>query len=128
MESNKDTITVTIGVFSGHPNPKLSLDAEAVEKLAELVRTARGKEPGPPPPPPRLGYYYGFFVEAPRELAKRLELPLEFSLYEGVITEGKGRDQKHWRDVAHIEQFLFEQAWKHGYGELLEKVGGEKPK
>ena len=126
MESNETTITVTIGLFSGHPNPKLSLNAEAVEKLAELVKTTRGKKTSPAPPSPRLGHYYGFFLQAPQALAKRLELPSEFAVYNGVITEGKGREKKHWRDVARIEQFLLEQAREQGYKELLEMVGGEE--
>jgi len=128
MEKKKEMITAIIGAFSGHPNPVLPLDAETAEKLVDLFKTARGKEVSPPPSAPRLGYYYGFFVEIPQELAKRLDLPLGFTVYQGVITEGKGREQRHWRDIAHVEQFLLDQAQKQGHEELLKMVGIEKPK
>lgn len=126
MESKKDVITGIIGLFSGHPNPELLLAGEAVEEFAGLIKTTIGKEPIHPPPPARLGYYYGFLVHVPKELAKRFELPADFNVYHGVITEQKDREQKHWRDVAKAEQFLINQAHKQGYGDLLEKVGVTK--
>lgn len=127
MESKKDAITARIGVFSGRPNPELSLTGEVLEELASLVKRTIGREPIHPPPPPRLGYYYGFLIQTPNELAKRLELPAEFSVYHGVIAEGKGREKRHWRDVAKVERFLIYQAYEQGLGEFLEKVGVEKP-
>jgi ABC-type amino acid transport substrate-binding protein len=125
MEPN-NKITVTIGVFSGHPNPEVSLDAGAVQKLVELVKTTRGGKASAPPPPPRLGYYYGFFVKVPQEVAKREGLPAEFAIYNGVVSEGKGRERRHWRDTGHIERFLLERAREQGYNELLETVGGDE--
>jgi hypothetical protein len=122
MESQKEAITAQIGLFSGRPNPVLSLAGEAVEQFVKLVQATIGKEPIHPPPPPRLGYYYGFLV-----VASRSGLPAELNVYYGVVTEGEGRDQKHWRDVAGVERFLIVQAYQQGYGELLEKVGVEKP-
>ncbi len=128
MEPKKDAITATIGIFSGRPNPEVLLTGGLAEEFASLVKTTIGKEPIHPPPPPKLGIYYGFFVQIPGELAKRLALPAEFNMYHGVLTEGKGREQNHWRDVAKVERFLIEQSLKQGHGELLEKVGVEKPK
>ena len=126
MESRKDAITGIIGIFSGHHNPELSLVGEAVKEFADLIKTTIGKEPIHPPPPARLGYYYGFLIHVPKELMKRFELPTELSVYHGVITERKDREQKHWRDVAKVEQFLINQAYKQGYGDLLDKVGVTK--
>ena len=126
MESDRDAITGIIGIFSGHRNPELSLTGETVKEFADLMHKTVGKEPIHPPPPARLGYYYGFFIHAPKELAKRFDLPSDFSLYHGVITERKGREKKHWRDVAGVEQFLINQAREQGYGELLEKGGVSK--
>jgi hypothetical protein len=127
MEAKTAAITVIIGVFSGRPNPELMFTGEVAEEFANLVKATIGKEPIHPPPPPRLGYYYGFRVRIPSELVKRLELPAEFNVYQGVLTEGQGREQRHWRDVAKVERFLIDQAYKQGHGALLEKVGVEKP-
>lgn len=126
MESTKEAITGIIGLFSGQPNPELTLTGEVVKEFADLVKAAVGKEPTHPPPAPRLGCYYGFLVQVPNGLVKRLELAAEFSVYYGVITERKAREEKHWRDTAKVERFLINQAYKQGYGELLKKVGVKK--
>jgi|LGVF01.1.fsa_nt_gb hypothetical protein len=128
MESNKNRIIIEIGVFSGRRNPELSLSGEVAEKLVSMLKTTIGKKSIRPPPTPRLGHYYGFLVRTPKEMAKQLDLPLEFSVYNGVITEGKPQERKYWRDVAQIEKFLFDQAYEYGYGELLKEFGVEKQK
>jgi len=127
MEPKQDAITVTIGIFSGRPNPELKLSGELAEKFASLIKATIGREPIHAPPPPKLGFYYGFTVQAARELASRLACPAELYIYHGVVSEGKGREQKHWRDVANSERFLIEQAFREGHGALLEKVGVGKP-
>jgi hypothetical protein len=126
MESKQDAITVIIGVFSGRPNPELSLTGKVVKELANLVETTLGKEPIHPPPPTGLGYYYGFVLQSPKELAERFGFPVEFRVYHGVLTERAGREQKHWRDVAKVEQFLIDLAYEEGYGDVLEHVGVDK--
>ena len=65
-------------------------------------------------------------MQSPIELAKRFELPAEFNVYHGVLTEREGRKQKHWRDLAKVEQFLIDQTYKQGHGDLLKKVGVDK--
>jgi hypothetical protein len=116
-------ITATVGIFSGRPNPEISLTGEAAERLAESVKEAIGREPAPPPAPARLGFYYGFVVRSPRDLARRLGLPEEFRVYQGVLTERMGREPRHWRDIAEVERKLIEQAYQQGYGEMLQRVG-----
>lgn len=123
MGSKQDAIRVIVGVFSGRPNPELSLPGDVAEELANLVKETLGKEPIHPPPPPKLGYYYGFVLQSPKESAERLGIPAEFRVYHGVLTEREGRKQKHWRDVAQIERFLIDLAYEQGYGDLLEHVG-----
>jgi hypothetical protein len=123
MQPKQDAITATVGVFSGRPNPELSLAGEVVQEFADLVKATLGKEPIHPPPPARLGYYYGFVLHSPKELAERLGLPREFKVYHGVLTEREGRVQNHWRDVAQIERFLIDLAHEQGYGDLLEHFG-----
>jgi hypothetical protein len=114
--------TATIGLFSGRPNPELSLNAH-LGQLASLVKTTIGAEPIHPPPPPRLGHYYGFFVRLPAELASSHQLPEEFDVYSAVLTERRGRDQKHWRDVGKVEDFLIDRAYEEGHGDLLKRLG-----
>ena len=126
MKSGKDEITAKIGVFSGRPNPELSLRGEVAEKLASMLKATLGKESIHPPPSPRLGYYYGFLVQISKEMARQLEIPMEFNVYHGVITEVKPKEQNHWRDVERIEKFLVDLAYEQGYGKLLEEFGVEK--
>lgn len=123
MESNKEIITGAIGLFSGRPNPELSLMGEAVEELANLVKSCIGKEKIHPPPAAKLGYYYGFRLHVPKDLAKRLNLPEDFNVYQGVITERRNQEQNYWRDMANVERFLIDQAFEQGYGDMLQKVG-----
>lgn len=126
MESKPDAFNIVIGIFSGRPNPEMSLDAEVAEKFTDLVCSALGEERFHAPSSPGLGNYYGFFVRAPERLAKRYSVPTEFRIFHGVITEERGKAQFHWRDVANIERFLIEMAFEKGFGELLEHVGVRK--
>lgn len=126
MEPKEEAITVTIGIFSGRPNPELRLTGALAEKFANLVKATIGKEPIHPPPPPKLGFYYGFSVRMASELAKRFGFPAELNIYLGVLSEGRGREQKHWRDAGHSERFLIEESYRQGYGDLLERVGVAK--
>jgi len=127
MATRNDAISVALGIFSGRPNPEITLAGASAEELGRLVNTAIGKEPTHPPPPARLGSYYGFVIRVPRETAARLSVPSEFSVYGGVITEAAGQQPKYWRDIANVERFLIDQSYKEGQGELLEKVGVRKP-
>lgn len=130
MEYGKEAISVKIGVFSGRPNPELSLRGEVAAKVVSMLKTTLGRESIHPPPSPRLGYYYGFLVQISKEMAKQLEIPMEFNVYHGVITEVRARakpeEQKHWRDVKQIEKFLLDLAYEQGFGKLLEEFGVEK--
>ena len=119
-------VTVEIGLFSGRRNPQLSLTGEPLQRFAASVKTAIGKEPIHPPPAPRLGHYYGFFVRPSGDVAARLQLPPELDVYSGVLTERRGKEAKHWRDVDRVEQFLINQAFEQGYGGLLEKTGVQR--
>jgi hypothetical protein len=125
IDAGKDSISVTIGVFSGRPNPEFRLSGNVVNKLAELAGSAIGKEPIEEPPPAKLGNYYGFLVQTPSLLATHLHIPTAFRLYSDVLTESMERKERHWRDVANAEQFLIEQAFELGYGEFLESAGVE---
>ena len=123
MDVKGEVIIVRVGVFSGRPNPEVTLSGELADELARRARATIGKEPTDPPPPPQLGSYYGFLIQSPAEVVKRLRLPAEFSVYKGVLTEHTGRQQLHWRDVGAVEPFLIEQAFRQGHGDLLQERG-----
>lgn len=126
MEENGDAIVVKIGVFSGRPNPEMSLTDDTAEKLADLVRATLGEESIHPPPPPRLGKFYGFLVQLPEQKSRALGLPAQVNVFSGVVTEMTAGKQKHWRDIREIGRFLLHLAYERGFGELLEQVGIEK--
>jgi hypothetical protein len=123
----QDAITATLGVYSGRRNPALSLIGDTADEFANLVRLTIGKEPIHPPPPARLSGYFGFLVQTPRELAERLSIPLVLMIFQGVLTEGEGRQKKHWRDVMRVEPFLIGEAYRQGHGEALDKSGVQRP-
>ena len=127
-EIREDELMVMLGVFSGRQNPVLNLGRDDAEKLARMVHAVIGKEPIHPPPPPKLGLFYGFFLKAPRELAKNLELPEKMRVFHGVLTEEHVREEKHWRDFENIERFLTTYAFEKGFGKFLEPVGVKSPR
>jgi hypothetical protein len=128
MESEADVITATAGVFSGRRNPEIVLSGTDASSFAERVRETLGKDPIHPPPPPKLGSYYGFQIHASKQLAKDRGIPEDFNIYSGVITEQNGREQRHWRDVGGVEDFLLGIAYERGHRELLDKVNAPQPR
>ncbi len=94
-----------------------------IEEFVKRLQGILGQESIHAPPAPRLGYYYGFRVISPKALAEKFEAPAEFRVYHGVITTSEGKKECHWRDLAGLENFLVEQAYEQGYGEMLAKVG-----
>lgn len=132
MENNnqdirEDELVVALGVFSGRPNPVFSLERDDAEKLAQVVQGVIGKESIHPPPHPKLGHFYGFFIKAPRELSKSLGIPEKMRIFHGVLTETQDREERHWRDLERIEEFLTHYAFEKGFGEYLEPVGVKRP-
>jgi len=116
-------ITVRVGIFSGRPNPEMTFTDDAAETIANLLREAIGSNPTHAQPRPKLGQYHGFIITLSPHLAKRFGLPAHASIYEGVIAEPGSKAESGWRDVAGLERYLLEQAVRHEYGELLERVG-----
>ena len=127
MASYPNVITAAVGIFSGRPNPEITLSGAEATTLAQRVREACGKEANHPPPQAKLGFYYGFQVSAPKHLASELGIPESFHVFAGVITQQSGREQHHWRDVSGAEEFLLTTAYARGHGELLERVNAPHP-
>lgn len=116
-------ITVQIGVYSGRPNPEMSLTGEDAETVAGMLRRAIGAQATHSQPSPQLGRYYGFLIRTPPADARRLGVPEEVSIYEGVIMEPATGARSGWRDTAGLERFLLGQALRHDYRNLLEEAG-----
>ena len=123
----QNEFSATIGLFSGRPNPRLSIGGPALEELTELLKATIGREPIHPPPPATLGKYYGFILETPPEVARRQSLPARLRVYAGVVTEVEDHRERHWRDTGGVERFLLRVAFEQGYGDVLQHVGVETP-
>src|SRR5262245_22113651 len=123
MQKPTDAITVTLGIFSGLPNPSLQLTGSDAEKLAERARSGFSGKSAHPPPRPRLGSFYGFHVDVAAGLQGRLQLPAEFSVFSGVLSATRDRKLVHWQDSGQLENFLLDEAQRAGHGELLAKAG-----
>jgi hypothetical protein len=127
MASEPNVITAAVGIFSGRPNPEITLSGTDATTLTQRLREARGKESPHPPPQAKLGFYYGFQVSAPKQLASKLEIPEAFNVFAGVITQQSGREQNHWRDVSGVEDFLLAIAYARDLGEWLDRVNAPRP-
>jgi hypothetical protein len=128
MASEPNVITAAVGIFSGRPNPQITLSGADATALAQRVREARGKESNHPPPQAKLGFYYGFQVSAPKPLASELGIPETFNVFAGVITQQSGREPHHWRDESGVEEFLLTTAYAQGHGDLLDRVKAPRPR
>jgi hypothetical protein len=116
-------ITVRVGIFSGRPNPELTLVDDAADRVVNLLREAIGSQPTHEQPRPKLGRYHGFHLSVAPRLAKASGLPAHASVYEGVITQPDTKSDAGWRDVGGLEAYLLEQTVHADYGDLLERVG-----
>ena len=116
-------ITVNVGIFSGRPNPEMTLVDDEAETVAGMLREVIGGRATHPQPRPKLGRFYGFLIKPSAEIAKRMELPAEVSIYEGIVAEPKKSAESGWRDLVGLEQLLLEHALRNDFGELLERVG-----
>lgn len=127
MEKSIDAITVRIGIYSGRPNPEMTLTEEMASQFTDLLKSTIGKEPIHPLSHPKLGEFYGFLVQIPDDKIKLSGLPEQVSIVNGVLTSVTKKEQSHWRDVSGIEQFLIRMAYKKGFGDLLKRLNVTEP-
>jgi hypothetical protein len=123
MTTPSDSVQVRLLIFSGRPDPEWAVEGDALENLSERVRAAVGKERAYPTAPGGLGYR-GFLLQ--HEEAE-LDLPRHLIVFHGVIIERPGPAAAHWRDVAGLEDWLLEDAWRRGHGEVLAEAGVQAP-
>jgi len=124
MEDSKEMAKVTLGIFSGLPNPEMILTEENIIKYAEMVKSTVGKEDVYGPTPTKLGEFYGFMVIVSDDKAKELGIPKLANIIKGVFADMTIHNEpKYWRDLSRIEQFLIGLAYENGFADLLKKVG-----
>lgn len=123
MSTSSSSVQVRLLIFSGRPDPEWAVEADALEVLSERVRATVGKERAHPTAPGGLGYR-GFLLQ--HEEAE-LDLPRHLVVFHGVIVERPGPAATHWRDVAGVEDWLLEDAWRRGHGEVLAEAGVNAP-
>ena len=106
-------------IFSGRPDPTFELPDEALSELASRVADVVGAEPSDRPQEGGLGYR-GFRITNAEGHA---DLPDEFEVFRGILTESAEGTTRHWADSAGVEDLLLTQARDAGFGELLDAVG-----
>lgn len=119
MRAEGSSVIVRLLIFSGRPDPEWNLDEGAIPKLRTRVQAVLKENKVDQAPTGGLGYR-GFLVQNP---AKVLDLPTEFIVFRGVLTERPGPQARHLQDTARIEEFLLEEARHRGFGELLDAAG-----
>jgi hypothetical protein len=119
MGAEGSSVTVRLLIFSGRPDPEWNLDEGAIPKLQTRVQTVLKESTLDQAPTGGLGYR-GFLVQNP---AKALDLPTEFIVFGGTLTERPGPQARHLQDTAGIEEFLLAEARQQGFGELLDAAG-----
>ena len=105
---------VELDVFSGRPNPTWRLSSEESDELARRLKDLRPLDQAPAEP--GLGYR-GFVLSTPDR---------KIHVYQGALTVTEGGTTQRYVDVNRIEDWLIEQARRHGYGSLV-TGGGDPP-
>jgi hypothetical protein len=119
VASEGTTVSVSLLVFSGRPDPEWTLDEQTAGQLAERVKKTLSGEQVRTEPIGGLGYR-GFTVRTQRSL---LGLPTEFTVYQDVLTVEPGPKAVHWRDTGGVEDWLLSQARERGFGDFLDWGG-----
>jgi hypothetical protein len=117
------SVQVRLLIYSGRPDPEWRVEADGLETLSDRVRAAVGKERAYPIEPGGLGYR-GFLL---RHEETELDLPRHLVVFHGVIIERPGPAAKYWRDVAGAEDWLLQEAWRRGHGEILTEASVNAP-
>lgn len=123
MENKDNVITAHLGVFSGRENPAIVLEGDTQKQFSELVQAVVGKEPTHPAGSVKLGDFYGFLIQIPSSLAKKLSLPQTMEVRNGVVSVLQKKETTHWRDIIGLENFLITQAGEQGHQDILDMLG-----
>ena len=115
-----EIVNVELSIFSGNPDPVLSLAQDAEATLVQLLTTAIGQNPVSLVEPPGLGYR-GFVVT---NVSGEPGLPSACNVFAATISVPTGTGgTEDWSDTGGAEQFLIGQARALGFGDLLDEAG-----
>lgn len=123
MTAQAQSVVVRLLIFSGRPDPEWPLEEEMKARLKAGIQAVLREERVEHAPSGGLGYR-GFQI---RNEAGIPDLPAEFTVYRGILTEQPGPQAQHRRDTARIEELLLEEARRQGYGDLLDSAGVKIP-
>jgi hypothetical protein len=115
-----DIVNVELSIFSGNPDPVLSLDQDAETNLVQLLTTAIGQQQTNFAEPPGLGYR-GFVITS---TSGQAGLPSVCNVYAKTISvPTETGETQDWTDTGGAEQFLIDQARALGFGDILDQAG-----
>jgi hypothetical protein len=115
-----EIFNVELSIFSGNPDPVLSLEKDAESTLAQLLTTAIGQEQSSFVEPPGLGYR-GFVVT---NISGEPGLPSICNVFAKTISvPTETGETEDWSDTGGAEQFLIDQARALGFSDILDQAG-----
>ncbi len=125
LRAEKAEVEVTLGVFSGRPDPNWTLSEREVEELRRLLDRGLKTPMKQQQKLQGLGYR-GFII---RNEARVKGIPEEMEVYNrtiAIVETERGLEEKrtYYEDVNRIELWLVEQAADRGYGDAIEHFGG----
>lgn len=115
--TNTKNIIVTLHIFSGEPNPKWVLTETQIDELKRKLNLQL-----PLVQPKLIPTGYGGFII--RNLSKVPIIPDKVHVYDGVLSIMNNGITNYYKDVGKIEEWLFNQARKLGYGDIIEERWG----
>jgi hypothetical protein len=118
--ASAQTLSATLLIFSGRPDPSFELNDEETSDLAGRVQSTIGGQQVPEAHEGGLGYR-GFLV---RNTAGIEGVPAQIVVFGGVVTEQEGTEARNWRDTGGCEDALVAAARSRELGDLIAAGGG----
>lgn len=118
--ASAQTLTATLLIFSGKPDPTFELNAEEASDFAGRVQSTIGGQQVQEASEGGLGYR-GFRVQ---NTAGIEGVPAQLVVFGGVVTEQEGTEARSWRDTGGCEDALVAAARSRELGDLIAAGGG----
>jgi len=109
-----------LDVFSGRPNPSWELTPQDAK---ELARRLTGLAPANRTPSAGGLGFRGFTVANPDKMGS---LPVQISVFNGVIGLSENGQITYYSDTNDVEDWLISLARQQGYGAILDQLIGNK--
>lgn len=118
--ASAQTLTATLLIFSGRPDPTFELNDEETSDFTGRVQSTIGGQEVQEAPEGGLGYR-GFRIE---NTAGIEGVPSQLVVFGGVVTEQGGTEARSWRDTGGCEDALVAAAKSREFGDLIAAGGG----